>query len=416
MQQALPGVEPPRLRGVVSPSWQTSPVSSPATSPDRLSVAALFAGIGGIELGLQRAGHHADMLCERWEPAKAVLRAWFPDVPLHGDVRELVQLPHVDIVTAGFPCTDLSQAGRTAGITGAQSGLVGEVFRLLRKADPRWVILENVRNMLPLDGGRAMRYLVDQLEALGYRWAYRTVDSRFTGVPQRRHRVLVVASRTEDPRSALLVDDAWEPSTERLRSDAFGFYWTEGLRGLGWAQDATPPLKGGSTIGIPSPPAVWLPGAERGRRLVVPSLEDAEQLQGFPAGWTRPAGTEGRARGPRWKLVGNAVTVGVAEWLGERLRAPGDYDSSRDEALRPGARWPSAAWGGEGRAYVSSASFWPRHDRYHHLADVMDRNAAVALSHRATLGFLDRASRGSLRFNEEFLLDVKDHVEATAGK
>ncbi len=83
----------------------------------------------------------------------------FPDVPLVGDVRDLKSLPKVDVVAAGFPCTDLSQAGRTRGIQGSQSGLVAEVFRLLRRQRVPLLVLENVRNMLVLDSGEAMRYL-----------------------------------------------------------------------------------------------------------------------------------------------------------------------------------------------------------------------------------------------------------------
>jgi DNA (cytosine-5)-methyltransferase 1 len=385
-----------------------------STSTPSLNVAALFAGIGGIECGLHAAGHRTKLLCEVWEPAQAVLADRFPDVPVHTDVRELRRLPDVDVVTAGFPCTDLSQAGRTAGITGKQSGLVGEVFRLLRQAVPRWLLLENVRNMLPLDGGKAMRYLVDELESLGYRWAYRVVDSRFTGVPQRRHRVLLLASRTDDPRDVLLVDEAGEPPAEQYRDDAYGFYWTEGLRGLGWAPDATPPLKGGSTIGIPSPPAVWLPGEKQGRKIVTPDIEHAEQLQGFPAGWTEAAGGNGHGRGHRWKLVGNAVTAGVAKWVGDRLADPGRYDRTSDVPLTSGDRWPNAAWGGAGEAFVADVSFWPRLDPYQHLSDVVVPAESAPLSHRGTAGFLNRASRAKLRFVEEFILDVKEHVEFTA--
>lgn len=99
-----------------------------------LRIAGLFAGVGGLELGFQRAGHEALMLCEIDEPAKAVLHARFPSVPLEHDVCALKSLPRdVDLVAAGFPCQDLSQAGKTAGIEGARSGLVGEVFRLLEK-------------------------------------------------------------------------------------------------------------------------------------------------------------------------------------------------------------------------------------------------------------------------------------------
>jgi DNA (cytosine-5)-methyltransferase 1 len=380
---------------------------------ERLRVAGLFSGIGGIELGFERAGHAAELLCEVWEPARAVLAQHFPQIPLEGDVRRLAALPEVDIVAAGFPCTDLSQAGRTAGISGRESSLVGEVFRLVKRRHPRWLVLENVHNMLPLDRGRAMRYLVDELEDMRYRWAYRVVNSQFTGVPQRRYRVLLVASRTDDPRGVLFTEDAGEPQGEYFNSDAFGFYWTEGLRGLGWAQDAIPPLKGGSSLGIPSPPGVWLPYTPLRRRLVKPSIADAERLQGFPAGWTGVA-DGGPPKGPRWKLVGNAVTVGVAAWLGERLGRPGDHDTSRDTRLEPSDRWPTAAWGSAGERWASPLSKWPRRAHYQHLTELLDVQAATPLSHRAAAGFFERMGRAKLVFDESFKLDVKRYVELTA--
>ncbi len=362
-----------------------------------MKVASLFSGIGGLELPFQQAGHLTELLCDVWEPARKVLTARFPGVRLFGDVRDIPRLPPgVDLVTAGFPCTDLSQAGRTAGIRGQQSGLVDQVFRLLGSS-PRanWLVLENVRNMLVLDRGEAMAYLTGNVEALGFRWAYRLVDSRFTGVPQRRQRVLFVACRDGEPRDVLFADDAGEPDPGRYRHDAYGFYWTEGLRGLGWAPDATPPLKGGSTVGIPSPPAVWLPHSEPGRKLVVPSITDAEQLQGFEAGWTVPAETDSR-NGPRWKLVGNAVTVGVARWLVGRLDKPGKHDPSRERSLERGSPWPTAAWGDLGQLWAVEVSMWPTWHPYRHLTEVMDVEVAQPLSHRATVGFLDRASRAKL--------------------
>jgi DNA (cytosine-5)-methyltransferase 1 len=348
------------------------------------------------------------------ESARTVLATRFPGLEIEGDVRTLRGLPDdADVISAGFPCTDLSQAGRTAGISGTQSGLVAHVFRLADQHRPRWLILENVRNMLPLDHGRAMHYLVSELESRGYNWAYRLVDSRFTGVPQRRQRVLLAASRTEDPRDVLLSDDAGEPGRERYAADAFGFYWTEGLRGLGWAQDAIPTLKGGSTIGIPSPPAVWLRDVPTGRQLVTPSVEDAEALQGFPRGWTSPAATGGR-KGARWKLVGNAVTVGVAEWLGRRLADPGSYDAAEAEPLRNGDRWPTAAWGRGGTRRRSRVSMWPELAPYSHLRDLLDEKNLTPLSYRGAAGFLERTQRAKLRFDQEFILAVKRHVEATA--
>ena len=152
--------------------------SSPA---EALTVAGLFAGIGGIELGLSRAGHRSKLLCEIDPGAHNVLATRFPGVPLTRDVREIETLGRLDLLAAGFPCQDLSQAGRTAGITGTSSGLIGHVFRLLdavKRRPPRWLLLENVPFMLQLQHGRAMRYLVDSLEERGYTWAYRIVDAR----------------------------------------------------------------------------------------------------------------------------------------------------------------------------------------------------------------------------------------------
>lgn len=379
------------------------------SKPGSLSVAGLFAGIGGIEVGLHEAGASTELLCEWWEPAQAVLAERFRGVPLVGDVRELEQLPDVDLVAAGFPCTDLSQAGRTKGITGEASGLVAEVFRLIRGRRVPLLMLENVRNMLVLDKGEAMRYLVDELEALGYRWAYRLVDSRFTGVPQRRQRVIFLAALDLDPRSVLFADEAGQPDDDHYGDEAFGFYWTEGLRGLGWAKDAVPTLKGGSTIGIPSPPAIWNPGGRAGLRIVTPSIEDAERMQGFEAGWTAPAAQMSRGEGIRWKLVGNAVTVGVSRWVGERLMDPGQPFLDGQPLLRE-QRWPTAAYGANGKAWAVDLSLWPRQARYQHLANVVDLDRASPLSARAAAGFYGRTRRSSLRFVDQFIVDIAEHA------
>lgn len=378
----------------------------------KLYVAGLFAGVGGLELGLERAGHEAMMLCEIEPSAQAVLAARFPTVPLASDVCKLRSLPQgVDLLAGGFPCQDLSQAGKTAGIEGSRSGLVGEVFRLLEKRPTPWVLLENVPFMLRLAKGRALEVIVGALERLGYRWAYRVVDTRAFGLPQRRERVFLLASLTEDPRAVLLSDDvgAPPPVTWTPRRKAFGFYWTEGTRGLGAAVDAVPTLKGGSTIGIPSAPAVLLPNG----RVVTPDIRDAERLQGFPADWTLPAETVAR-RGHRWKLVGNAITVDVAHWIGLRLANPGEYDQSWDSPLPKGAPWPQAAWNmGNGR-FVASLSPFPvqlEGPPIHRFLQFPPKD----LSARATAGFLSRARKGSLRFPPGFLEAVTDHLYRMEG-
>ncbi|MEV6827429.1 DNA cytosine methyltransferase [Amycolatopsis sp. NPDC051102] len=387
----------------------------------KFRVAGLFAGIGGIELGFHAAlgdGLDTVLLCESWEPAQQVLRARFPGVDVHPDVQELRDLPdNLDVLAAGFPCTDLSQAGRTAGIHGAQSGLVAHVFEMLQLTKRRgrrmpWVLIENVPNMLTLDRGEAMAYLVRELEDLGYRWAYRVVDSRFTGVPQRRRRVIMVASCTDDPRGVLFADESAPLDESLLSSDAFGFYWTEGRSGVGWAKDATPTLKGGSALGIPSPPAVWLPDWTDRPTIVLPTIEDSEALQGFKRGWT-DAASDSRRNGPRWKLVGNAVTVGVSTWVAERLLDPGTpHDLPSVEFIRT-AGWPTSAWGEKGKVHRVIASEFPRQAKYTHLLDLLDVDQCLPLSHRAASGFWGRLQQTNLGRYPNFREDLAAYVALT---
>lgn len=378
------------------------------------SIAGLFAGIGGIERGLHAGGHESALLCENEPAAMKVLAARFPEVRIHDDVTTLERLPReVTLVAAGFPCQDLSQAGKTAGIIGRRSGLVGEVFRLLRAQRTPWVLLENVPFMLQLGRGRAMDVIASALEELGYSWAYRVVDSRAFGLPQRRRRVYLVASLEADPRAVLFSDEAEiaEGAHDRTMDEnlACGFYWTEGIRGLGWAADAVPTLKGGSTIGIPSAPAIVLPDG----RVVTPDIRDAERLQGFPADWTKPA-EEVAKKGSRWKLVGNAVSVPAAAWIGRRLVRPGTVREYPLRRLHSDRTWPTAAWNvGAGRCEVA-ATEWPVRRQYHSLAEFL-RFPVHPLSAKATAGFLSRTERSSLRFPDGFLPTLERHLERVAG-
>jgi DNA (cytosine-5)-methyltransferase 1 len=371
-----------------------------------MQVAGIFAGIGGLERGLSAAGHQASLFCEVWEPAKAVLRARFPDVPLESDVTELRDLPSgTQLLAGGFPCQDLSQAGNTAGIDGLRSGLVGHVFRLLDRRRIEWVVLENVPFMLHLNGGKALSIIIGALEERGYRWAYRVVSS-LAFLPQRRERVLIVATTSEvDPASVLLADEAMPPSVHtQISTHAHGFYWTEGTRGLGWASDAVPTLKNGSSVGIPSSPAILLPNGA----VITPDIRDAERLQGFPPDWTLPA--QQIARGNlRWSLVGNAVTPAVAHWLGARLKSPAEYDTSRDMHLPLLSKWPKAArFDGERRYAVAINQFpvWLPRKPLHEFLEYPGK----LLSSRATRGFLGRADKSTLRFAPGFKEALRSHL------
>ena len=368
-------------------------------------VSGLYAGIGGFELGFERSGHHTLLLCESNERAKAVLRRRFPDAELAGDVTRLVRLPkETQVVAAGFPCQNLSMAGDKLGIDGDKSQVVQNLFRLVEAERVPWVVIENVYFMLHLGRGAAMAAILAELERLAYRWAYRVVDSRAFGLPQRRRRVFIVASQTGDPRDVLLSDDApnqgW-PTVDLAHP--IGFYWTEGRTGHGLTADAIPPLKAGSGLGIPSPPAVLLPGG----RVVTPTIEATERMQGFPDRWTTTHERAGRRH--RWHLVGNAVSVPVAEWIGRRLVTPKTYDPSGDLPLEDGARWPTAAWSMGPSRKAASVSEYPVQARRGRLS-AYATHRWPDLSTRALAGFVARAHKGRLRYPEGFLAALERNL------
>lgn len=373
-----------------------------------MTTAGLFAGVGGIERGLHLAGHETRFLCELDPHASEVLEHRFLGVPIHADIKTVNRLPAVDLITAGFPCQDLSQAGQTGGIRGEQSGLIDFLFDLVRKARPRpaWILLENVPFMLFLHHGHAMQHVLEGLEALGYAWAYRVIDAHAFGLPQRRRRIVILASRSGDPREVLLSEDAGPKAPHRRAGAWCGFYWTEGNSGLGWAVNALPPLKGGSRVGIPSPPAIWIP---EDRRIVIPDIRDAERLQGFPTDWTKPTGSTFRDR-LRWRMVGNAVSVPLAHWIGQRLTHPLDYDPDMDIPFEREDGWPKAAWGRKGVQFASAASAWPVHRPTKGLSGFL-RHPFVPLSVKAASGFYSRANASGLRIEAVFLEDLHRQIE-----
>lgn len=376
-----------------------------------LTAVGLFSGIGGLEAGLARAGHQSILLAENEPAACAVLSERFPGIPNAGDIRKLKDLPAgIELLAGGFPCQDLSQAGETRGIGGGKSSIVGEVFRLVRKQRVPYLVLENVPFMLQLNRGEAMRHIVAELENLGYRWAYRVIDSRAFGLPQRRERVFLIASTRIDPATALFRDDAGPMPQTGCTGTAYGFYWTEGSRGLGWAVDSVPTLKGGSSIGIPSPPAIWLPDG----RIATPDIRDAERLQGFEADWTRAARDAGKASF-RWKLVGNAVTVPAAEWIGRVLRDNSSGMRFRGSGAPDSGAWPKAAFGGprEGR-FIADVSTWPVRHPFTPVAQFLDYDAKP-LSRKATEGFMRRLRASCLRYPEAFWFSLARHLESMNG-
>ena len=167
-----------------------------------LTVGSLFAGIGGIELGLEWTGGFKTVWqVEIDDYARKVLQKHWPDVRQWSDVRTfpatmscvgLVCYPDdwaVDLICAGFPCQDISNAGKRAGISGARSGLFREVVRVVGLLKPRWVLLENVAALL----GRGMGDVVQELATLGYGVEWHCIPAAALGAPHIRDRVFILA-------------------------------------------------------------------------------------------------------------------------------------------------------------------------------------------------------------------------------
>jgi DNA (cytosine-5)-methyltransferase 1 len=365
-----------------------------------MRVAGLFSGIGGFELAFSQAGFSTALLAEIDPDARRVLKHRFPDVKLSNDVAALTEIGHdVSVMTAGFPCQNLSMAGDKTGIDGLKSGIVGKIFDLIDKSSIPTVVIENVYFMLQLDRGRGMRWLVEQFELQGYKWAYRVLDTIGFGLPQRRRRVYLVASREIDPRGVLFADEAPSKLLENKPNlmSPLGFYWTEGRSGIGLTVDGIPPIKVGSSLGIPSAPAVLFPDGA----VLMPSLAACERLQGFPAGWTTVP-DPGEGRRPEWRLIGNAVSVPVARWVAERIKEPGPVLEFECTEMVEGQRWPDAAWNtGEGRVIVK-ANDTPMRSPRPSIAEFRDLTW-TRLSDRALNGYVKRVVEGGLRVPEGFV-------------
>ena len=301
-----------------------------------LTFGSLFAGVGGFDLGFETAGYECRFQVEWDRHCQQTLAHHWPDVPRWSDVSDVngADLPPVDVITYGFPCQDLSVAGRRAGLDGKRSHLFFEAVRIItemREATngryPTWAVAENVAGLLNADGGSAMARVVDELAAAGavvIEWA--TLDAQWFGVPQRRRRVFIAAcfdpatgDRCPDPLFPVAPGSSRNPSTRATAREEVAGTLGSGAGGRGargneldghgayipyrrvssgeWVDDDTgatlaardykdhgdliatpigfvaeggthsvnamtnlsPTVRVGSTLGIPSPPAVVQP-------------------------------------------------------------------------------------------------------------------------------------------------------------
>ena len=170
--------------------------------------ASFFSGVGGLDIGFTRAGMETVSLSEIEPYACQILSERFPGIPNLGDITKLEgkEIPDAEIWTGGFPCQDLSLAGKRAGFDGERSVLAFSFLNLVERRRPRWLVLENVLGLFSSSKGRDFGRLLHEMDELGYSVAWRTLDARYFGVAQRRRRVFIVASLIEDGAAQVLFE------------------------------------------------------------------------------------------------------------------------------------------------------------------------------------------------------------------
>ena len=246
-----------------------------------MTCGSLFSGIGGLDLGFERAGFTVRWQVEIDPFCREVLAKHWPDVPRYGDIRELTgdELEPVDCIIGGFPCQDVSSAGARVGIDGARSGLWSEFARLVGVLRPRFVIVENVPGLLI----RGMGRVLGDLAALGLDAEWQVLPAAAFGAPHERGRVLLAAyargfleraSSIFDGTNGLPRDPVWR-AAEGIQS---GRGWQR------WLVQASAPVDGQDPHG-------WFRGVD----------------DGFPNEMDRI------------RALGNAVVPQVAEFVARRV-------------------------------------------------------------------------------------------------
>jgi DNA (cytosine-5)-methyltransferase 1 len=157
-----------------------------------ITIGSLFSGIGGIELGLEKTGgFKTEWFVENNLYARFILRKHWPDTPIYKDIRKVnfYETPRVDILTGGFPCQDISNAGNRKGITGERSGLWKEYLRAIKEIKPKVAFIENVSALR----NRGLHTVLKDLAEAGYNAEWHTLRASDVGASHRRERLFILA-------------------------------------------------------------------------------------------------------------------------------------------------------------------------------------------------------------------------------
>jgi len=338
-----------------------------------MKAVSLFSGVGGFEIGFDRAGIETILQAETNRHCRSVLERHWSETERIEDVREYRRgsraRGRVDLVYGGFPCQPFSVAGRREGNRDDRN-LWPEFRRVVQELQPRWVVAENVPGLLSFDGGRFFGSILDDLGELGFNGvAYAILDAQHFGVPQRRRRVFIVAGPSRQAVEQILSicesceghpaesgttgEEIAEPPDDSSQNGSFrttdldnqvimpmSFEWQAGTDDIGLrdpvrgltanrhpaVQEACIPdvayaiaAREAKGVSVRESSTNYIPEANQVRRLT--PLE-CERLMGWPDDWTR-WGADGKEISDthRYRMIGNGVVAPVAEWIGHRLVA-----------------------------------------------------------------------------------------------
>ncbi len=295
-------------------------------SSTQIVSASFFAGIGGFDLGFSKAGITTVFQCEIDDFCNQVLQKHWPNMKRSRDIREIdpLSIPNSHIWCGGFPCQDVSVArgwlGRD-GFKGKNSGLFYPFMKLIESRLPQVVLMENVTGLLSSHNGQDFAILLSTLEKLGYGVAWRILNTRYFGAPQSRPRVFICAWKgsttsayhvlfeggscklVEKPRLGFIRGNHCKITGAKVPEVAFCLAATSGRHtGTDWSRS-------------------YVAYDSEVRRL---TPTECERIQGFPTDWTKLKISALRksidADSPRYKAIGNAVSVPVVRWIGERIK------------------------------------------------------------------------------------------------
>ena len=203
----------------------------------QLTVGTLFAGIGGFDLGFERAGMVTRWQVEQDEFCRKVLARHFPHAKRYEDVRDVgaSNLERVDVVCGGFPCQDISTGGAGEGIEGSRSGLWSEYARIISEIRPRYVVVENVTALLV----RGLERVLADLAACGYDAEWDCIPASAIGAPHRRDRLWLVAYPQQSGRMGANLRPRQEAGSGATDQPARSTAW-EAEPGMGRVADGVP--------------------------------------------------------------------------------------------------------------------------------------------------------------------------------